>query len=134
MMAKTPLVNVNKGEETSSIVRNERATHELDRTKPLVKAFFAYAEVKYESRTQAKRSPYGEVETNRIDNYSTKQTSPTAMVGDADYAMDQVELTQLGPASNDDYSTFDVNNTQISDIDNEDRVIGYTVRMQSKIG
>ena len=134
MMAKTPLVNVNKGEETSSIVRNERATHELARTKPLVKAFFAYAEVKYESKTQATRSPYGEVETNRIDNYSTKQTSPTAMVGDADYAMDQVELTQLGPASNDDYSTFDVNNTQISDIDNEDRVIGYTVRMPSKIG
>ncbi len=51
------------------------------------------------------------------------------MVGDADYAIDQVELTQLGPASNDDYSTFDVNNTHIGDID-----ISHTVRMPSKIG
>jgi len=66
-----PRVCVNKGEETSSIV-HEHATHELARTKLLVKAFFAYAEGKYESRTSGQatsqsalsRSPDGEVETN----------------------------------------------------------------------
>jgi len=136
-----PRVYVNKGEETASIVQNERATHELARTKLLVEAFFAYAEGECESRASGpansqsaiSRSPDGEVETNRIDNHSTKQTSLTAMVEDADYAIDQVELTQLGPASNDDYSTFDINNTH-SDSDSEDSVIGYTVRMPSKIG